>query len=124
MHERARKIGLWALLYIASPYWGPLLANFVLGATSRWENIFWVCVGAVALDLCLIVAFLDETWYNREIPGYDQPSRGGGFLERMSRVVGIWGLRHHHRYYETAYISFRRFFSALFKPALFLILVA
>lgn len=124
MHERARKIGLWALLYIASPYWGPLLGNFVLGGTSRWEDVFWVCVGAVCLDLCFIVAFLDETWYNRDIHSNEQPSRGQGFLERMTRITGIWGLQHHHHYYETAYSSFRKFFSAFFKPALLLVLAA
>ncbi|KAM0332012.1 hypothetical protein ACHAQA_002278 [Verticillium albo-atrum] len=89
-HERARKIGIWALLYIASPFWGPLVGNFVLGATGKWEDVFWTCVGVCALDMVLIVMFLDETWYNREIPSADQPPRGKGFWSRMSRVVVIF----------------------------------
>ncbi|KPM42937.1 hypothetical protein AK830_g3620 [Neonectria ditissima] len=61
-HERARKIGLWALLYIASPFWGPLVGNFILGGTNSWENVFWVCVAVCGVDMILIVTFLDETW--------------------------------------------------------------
>ncbi|KAI7781835.1 hypothetical protein LA080_014325 [Diaporthe eres] len=38
-HERARKIGLWALLYIASPFWGPMIGNFVVGGTKSWQNV-------------------------------------------------------------------------------------
>ncbi|KAF7554453.1 hypothetical protein G7Z17_g2925 [Cylindrodendrum hubeiense] len=105
-HERARKIGLWALLYIASPFWGPLVGNFVLGGTNSWENVFWVCVAVCGVDMILIVSFLDETWYNRDIPSCDQPPRGHSFLARMSRIIGVWELKHHSLYYETALLFF------------------
>lgn len=123
-HERARKIGLWALLYIASPFWGPLVGNFVLGATGKWEDVFWTCVGVCAFDMILIVVFLDETWYNRDIPSADQPPRGTGFWSRMSRIVGIWELGCRKTYYKTVYQSFRRFIITLTKPAVFLVLIA
>ncbi|KAH6989000.1 major facilitator superfamily domain-containing protein [Ilyonectria sp. MPI-CAGE-AT-0026] len=123
-HERARKIGLWALLYIASPFWGPLVGNFVLGGTGSWENVFWVCVGVCGLDMILIFSFLDETWYNRDIPSSDQPPRGHTVLARLSRVIGIWELQHHRLYYETAYDSFKRYIQTLLKPPVFLILSA
>ncbi|KAH7367122.1 major facilitator superfamily domain-containing protein [Plectosphaerella cucumerina] len=123
-HERARKIGLWAVLYIASPFWGPLVGNFVLGGTHRWEDVFWTCVGVCALDMVLIVAFLDETWYNRDIPSADQPRRGSGFMARMSRVVGIWELKHHKTYYRTFVQSYKRFIVTLMKPVIFVVLVA
>ncbi|CRK31560.1 hypothetical protein BN1708_015975 [Verticillium longisporum] len=102
-HERARKIGIWALLYIASPYWGPLVGNFVLGATHKWQDVFWTCVGVCALDMIVIVMFLDETWYNREIHSSDQPRRGTGFWSRMSRIVGIWEFRNQKGYYKPVY---------------------
>ncbi|KAK7409178.1 hypothetical protein QQX98_008671 [Neonectria punicea] len=123
-HERARKIGLWALLYIASPFWGPLIGNFVLGGTNSWENVFWVCVAVCGIDMILIVTFLDETWYNRDIASSDQPPRGQNLLARLSRVIGIWELRHHRLYYETVYDSFRRYIQTLLKPPVFLVLVA
>ncbi|KAH7254422.1 hypothetical protein NW759_009586 [Fusarium solani] len=123
-HERARKIGLWALMYITSPYLGPLLSNFVVGGTHKWQDVFWLGVGVVGIDLILIIAFLDETWYNRDIPTSKQPSRGQGFGSRMLRLTGVWQLRHHSTYYETAYDSFKRFFLTLFKPVLLLVLFA
>lgn len=123
-HERARKIGLWALLYIASPFWGPLVGNFVLGGTNKWENVFWVCVGVCGLDMILILSFLDETWYNRDVPYDQQPARGPGFVSRMSRITGIWELKCRNFYYKTVFESFQRFFLTLTKPALFIILVA
>ncbi|KAF4999954.1 hypothetical protein FDECE_11356 [Fusarium decemcellulare] len=123
-HERARKIGLWALWYITSPYWGPLLSNFVVGGTHKWQDVFWLGVGVVVIDLILIIAFLDETWYNRDVPTPEQPSRGQGFGSRMLRVTGFWQLRHHSGYYETAYNSFKRFFLTIMKPVLLLIFFA
>lgn len=121
-HERARKIGLWALLYIASPYLGPLFANFILGSTNRWRLVFWTGFAACGIDLILIIAFLDETWYNREIPPEQQPPRGRGFGSRMLRIVGVWQLRHRRTYYETVYESFKKFFLTLTKPVIPLVL--
>lgn len=121
-HQRARKIGLWALLYITSPYLGPLLANFILGGTNGWRNVFWTSVGACGIDLIFIIAFLDETWYNREIPTSEQPPRGQGFGSRMLRVIGVWQLKHRETYYETVYESFKRFFLTLTQPAILIIL--
>jgi MFS family permease len=43
-YERARKIGLWACLYIASPYTGPCFANFVVAGwrlASRVLDVRW-----------------------------------------------------------------------------------
>ncbi|PNH48188.1 hypothetical protein VD0004_g318 [Verticillium dahliae] len=123
-HERARKIGIWALLYIASPYWGPLVGNFVLGATHKWQDVFWTCVGVCALDMIVIVMFLDETWYNREIQSSDQPRRGTGFWSRMSRIVGFWEFRNQKGYYKPVYHSFKKYIITLTKPVVFLVLAA
>lgn len=123
-HERTRKIGLWALMYITSPYWGPLLSNFVAGATHKWQDVFWVCVGVVCIDLILIIAFLDETWYNRDISTSERPHRGRGFGSRILRLTGVWQLRHHSTYFETAYDSFKRFLLTLMRPVLVLVLFA
>ncbi|KAF4975664.1 hypothetical protein FZEAL_7554 [Fusarium zealandicum] len=123
LHERARKIGLWAVLYIVSPYLGPQLSNFVVGSTLKWQDVFWLGVGVVVLDLIFIVVFLDETMYRRDIPLSGQPSRPQDVKSRMLRVTGIWAIQHHHSgYFETAYESFKRFFMTLTKPVVLLIL--
>lgn len=123
-HERARKIGLWALLYITSPFWGPLVGNFIVGGTGSWEKTFWFNTVVAGINLILIISFLDETWYNRTVPTRDQPPRGHGFSSRLRRLIGIWQLRHHSTYYETAYNSFRRFLMTLLKPIVLLVLLA
>lgn len=40
-HERARKINIWAVFIILSPYMGPLLAAFMITSLS-WQIPFWV----------------------------------------------------------------------------------
>ncbi|KAJ4252497.1 hypothetical protein NW762_011098 [Fusarium torreyae] len=123
-HERARKIGLWALMYITSPYWGPLLANFVIGQTHQWQDAFWLGVGVNGISLLLILAFLDETWYNRELPDSEQPPRGQGFFHRLLRVTGVWQIMHHSTYFESFYDAFKRVLLILAKPVILLILLA
>ncbi|CAG9997091.1 unnamed protein product [Clonostachys byssicola] len=99
-HERARKIGLWAVLYIASPYLGPCLANFIIAATHHWPHVYWMCSGCAGIQLLLVLAFADETWYNRDVPDSQQPARPGG-LGRLWRLTGVWGFRHHSSYFPS-----------------------
>lgn len=75
-HEHARKIGLWVAFFFASPYMGPLLGNFIIDGTGEWRPVFWLVFAIGCLDLLLIVLFLDETWYRRELGQADQPDRG------------------------------------------------
>ena len=121
-HERARKIGLWAVLYISSPYIGPCLANFVLAGTQTWRNVFWMDVGVVALQIVFILLFIDETFYNRDRPRSAQPDRPSGFGGRMLRLIGVWQIRN-ISYYNTVVGSYRRFISILLKPAFLLLLI-
>lgn len=121
-HERARKIGLWALMYITSPYWGPLIANFVIGETHQWQDAFWLGVGVNAISLLLILAFLDETWYNRDLPMSQQPPRGQGLFSRLLRLTGVWQMKHHSGYFDSIYNAFRRVLLILAKPVILLVL--
>ncbi|PSK48651.1 hypothetical protein B9Z65_62 [Elsinoe australis] len=123
-HERARKIGLWAALYISSPYLGPLFANFMVATLGDWRPVFWLCAGVCGLQMLLILLFLDETWYNRDLHSSSHPARPATLSGRISRIIGIWELRHHKTYYEPILVSFRRFALTITKPALILILIS
>lgn len=123
-HERARKIGLWALMYITSPYWGPLLANFVIGETHQWQDAFWLGVGVNAISLLFILAFLDETWYNRDLPTSEQPPRGQGFFSRLLRLTGVWQMQCRSTYFETVYDAVKRVLLILTKPVILLVLLS
>lgn len=122
-HERARKIGLWSCLYIASPYIGPCLANFVVGTTGNWRAVFWMNSGVAALQLCFIIAFIDETWFDRNIPSHDQPARPQNFAHRILRLLGVWQIRVHKRYFDTFIGSYKSLLSCVTKPALILVLL-
>ncbi|EXJ96298.1 hypothetical protein A1O1_01424 [Capronia coronata CBS 617.96] len=119
-HERARKIGFWTCLFIASPYMGPLFANFMLAGLGEWRPVLWLGLAMHALYVCTLVVFLDETWYNRDPAHSDQPPRGSAFLDRMLRVTGFWQIRH-HKYFMTLRHSLTRFFQALLKPVLLIV---
>lgn len=120
-HESARKIGLWAVLYIASPYLGPCLGNFVLGGTGYWPDVMWLTSGITALQIVFIVLFLDESWYNRDWPTTAQPPRPNTFLARMSRITGLWSIKYHDLYFPTIKTAFSRFAFLITRPAFFLI---
>ena len=120
-HERARKIGLWALLYIASPYLGPCLSNFVIYETGSWPDMFWLSVGVVGIQIILILLFIDETWYDRSKHSHQQPVRPSGFSGRLMRLTGVWQLQHHKTYFPSTFQACKRFALVITKPAFFLI---
>ena len=120
-HERARKIGLWAVLYIASPYLGPCLGNFVVYQTGRWQDVFWLCAGVVALQIILVLVFVDETWYNRTKHYSEQPARPSGLSGRFLRLLGIWQIKHHTSYFPTTLEAIRRFARLITRLPFFLI---
>ncbi|EMC95145.1 hypothetical protein BAUCODRAFT_123616 [Baudoinia panamericana UAMH 10762] len=121
-HERARKIGLWSTLYIASPYIGPCFANFIVGQTGNWRAVFWLNTGIVALQMCFILCFIDETWFDRDVPSSEHPPRAQGVMYRIPRLLGMWQIKHHSEYFDTVWSSYRCFAAVLTKPALVLIL--
>lgn len=119
-HERARKIGFWTCLFIASPYFGPLFANFMLAGLLEWRPVLWLGFAMQALFMLTIVLFLDETWYNRDIPQEEQPHRGNSFASRMLRITGVWQIRQ-RKYFMTLRQSVVRFVQALLKPVLLIV---
>ncbi|KAH7014229.1 major facilitator superfamily domain-containing protein [Microdochium trichocladiopsis] len=90
-HERARKINIWAAFFILSPYFGPLIAAFIL-TTEPWPIAFWVYFVMTALALFATALFVEETYYDRRIPVADQPARGS----RIAQVTGIAQFRSRH----------------------------
>ncbi|KAI1621291.1 major facilitator superfamily domain-containing protein [Exophiala viscosa] len=122
-HERARKIGLWAALYTASPYLGPQLGSFVVGKTLDWHNVYWMAAGCVAIQLLLLVLFLDETWYNRTLHSHEQPHRSQTTFGRLGRLTGAWQIQHHKRYFSTVSATYRELLFVILQPHFTLIAI-
>lgn len=112
-HEHARKIGLWAGLFLLAPYCGPLFGNFIINGTGQWRPVFWVVFAVCCVDLLLIVMFADESWYRRDLAAAEQPDRGS----RLLRLVGLWQVRN-SGYMLTVGRSCQRLTQVLFKPVM------
>lgn len=117
-HEQARKIGIWTVMFIVAPYFGPMFSNFILAGTNEWRNVLWLVFAGGCFSLLCMLCFLDETWYRRDISLEHQPPRGN----RLLRLLGVWQIQH-HQYYETFYRSFKRVVLLFLKPVMLLILV-
>lgn len=111
-HEHARKIGLWAGLFLLSPYAGPMFANFIINGTGSWRVVFWLVFAICCFDLLLIVLFIDESWYRRDIAQADQPPRGN----RLFRLIGYWQIRVHNGYFLSLKTAYLRLWSVVSKP--------
>ena len=113
-HEHARKIGLWAALFLLSPYCGPFFSNFIIAGTGSWRAVFWLVFAVCTLDLALIILSLDESWYRRDIPISSQPFRGS----RLMRLLGIAQMRMHNNYFLPIRTSYHRLLAVLIKPVI------
>ena len=82
-HERPRKINIWTGTVIISPHLGPLVSSFLV-YYKTWPDAFWVNTGLSAFCLLLVLAFMDETMYNRGPSHSQQP----GPRMRLLRLVG------------------------------------
>ncbi|KAI9800786.1 MAG: hypothetical protein M1833_003203 [Piccolia ochrophora] len=118
-HEHAnfgqsRKINIWASFIILSPYFGPLIAAFMI-TTLEWEWPFWLYTIETGLCLIAIVLFVDETYYDRRISQADQPPR----VSRVKRIIGIeqW---HSRSQRNTFWQASMRPVKVILKPTVFL----
>jgi MFS family permease len=118
-HQHAQKIGIWTSLFLVSPYCGPLFGNFIIGGTGSWRAVMWLVFGLGCFNLVLIVLFVDESWYRRDLPQREQPDRGN----RMSRLIGIWQLRVHKGYFLSVATACKKLTYVLVKPIILPILI-
>jgi MFS family permease len=118
-HEHAKKIGIWTLCFIVSPYFGPLLANLVLWSTNSWRAAYWMVFGLGCLVLVFVLLFIDEPWYRRDIALENQPPYGN----RLLRVLGLWQLQHHTGYFSNPGRAYRQLLYVFLKPIMIPIMI-
>jgi MFS family permease len=118
VHERSRKINIWASFVILSPYFGPLLTAFIT-ATQIWQWAFGVYTIMTGLCLLAQILFGEETYYNRKVPMEERPGRIPGFSGKMKRLIGIeqWRTRKQRSTFGQAVM---RPVLVLIKPTVFL----
>ena len=70
---------------------GPLLGAFIT-MTKHWSVAFWVYFAMNVLAVGLVIAFLQETYYDRSIPANEQPVRGS----HIARLTGVAQFKSRH----------------------------
>ncbi len=110
----SRKINIWSGFIILSPYLGPFCASFLVWK-STWRWVFYLVSISSAVCWLLVLAFVDETFYDRRISLAQQPKR----KSRLLRLVGVeqWKTRHQRSSFGRACL---RPFVAVLKLPVFL----
>ena len=114
-HEHARKIGIWACIFLASPYVGPFLGGFmVFGLNERWRPVLWLVFAYCASMLIAVIAFGHETWYDRSLAV--QPERTTtGILGRVYDLTGVTAFRQ-RKYKMSVWNAVARLLEVFTKP--------
>lgn len=83
-HEHPRKINIWSGFIVLSPYLGPFCASFIVWR-STWRWTYYLVAIVSALCWLAVLALVDETYYNRQIPADRLSER----RSRLLRLIGI-----------------------------------
>jgi hypothetical protein len=109
-----RKINIWAAFIILSPYFGPLIAAFII-STQKWPWPFWVYTIETGLCLVATILFVDKTYYDRRIPTAQQLPK----KSRLLRIIGVEQMRSRHQH-NTFFQAMMRPVYVILKPTVFI----
>jgi len=95
-HLQARKVNLWTLGFVISPFVGPSFLGFIVGQGITWRWVYGVGCIYSGIVLILIVLFMEETLFDRHLNPMPRPPTPG-MRHRLETLIGItgWRLRHH-----------------------------
>lgn len=78
-------------LVLDRPFISPFLLGFMV-ASDTWRNAYWVGVAYVIVVVLLIVFFMEETMYDRDVvPFPERPS--SGLRYRVETLLGVTGVK-------------------------------
>ncbi|KAJ3771219.1 MFS general substrate transporter [Lentinula raphanica] len=120
-HLQARKLNIWTMGFIISPFLSPFAFGFLVARTTwRWAYGIGAMYGAIVC--VLIILFMEETMYDRTVSPIPEPAAGGGLRYRFESLVGITGYRM-ARYRISWKESILSPFVVVWRPHLLIILV-
>jgi MFS family permease len=91
-HEHARKIGIWGMAFVISPFLGPFLSGIISNSES-WRVTFWIEFMIVGLALTYVALLGEETLYDRDNVDVQPPKPTGYLNHRFQMLTGIYGAK-------------------------------
>ncbi|KAK7451021.1 hypothetical protein VKT23_012697 [Stygiomarasmius scandens] len=120
-HLQARKLNIWTMGFIISPFLSPFAFGFLVARTTwRWAYGIGSIYGAIVC--ALIIFFMDETMYDRHIKPVPEPGAKGGLRYRIESLVGITGIKM-AKYRVSWYEAIASPFRVVWRPHLLGILI-
>ncbi|GJE87379.1 MFS general substrate transporter [Phanerochaete sordida] len=92
-HLQARKLNIWTMGFIVSPFLSPMAFGFLV-ARASWRWCYGIACMYGAAVLALIVFFGEETMYDRTLKGpRPYPLPKSWLRRRLELLVGAYGTR-------------------------------
>jgi hypothetical protein len=90
-HLQARKLNIWTMGFLVSPFLSPFAFGFLVARTT-WRWAYGIGSIYSALVLVLIIFFMDETMYDRTVRPIPEANMSG-MRGRIEALIGITGYR-------------------------------
>ncbi|GAA6030002.1 hypothetical protein JCM8097_009209 [Rhodosporidiobolus ruineniae] len=119
-HLQARKLNLWTMGFILSPFVSPFLLGYMIPTTS-FKDVYLVGVAYTAVVVLLLTFVAEETMYDRDITPIP-PRPTTGLRYRIETLVGItgWKMR---KYRCSWWESVSSVFDIVWRPHALLMLI-
>lgn len=114
-HERTRKINIWCVSFLTGPVFAPVMSSLILSKIG-WREDFAVLAGMYCLSLLLVIAFGDETAFDRRKRSNNLRPRG--IRGRIELLTGVSGWKTKGR--PSLWSVIVQIFEVQMKPQIFL----
>ncbi|GJE86681.1 MFS general substrate transporter [Phanerochaete sordida] len=92
-HLQARKLNIWTMGFIISPFLSPFAFGFLV-ARASWRWTYGIGCMYNGVVLALIVLFSEETIFDRKLPNPRPIPRATNYLRyRIENLIGVTGWR-------------------------------
>ncbi|KAF9522707.1 MFS general substrate transporter [Crepidotus variabilis] len=119
-HLQARKLNLWSMGFLISPFLSPFAFGFLVARTS-WRWAYGIGSMYSLFVVILIAFFMEETMYDRNVRPVPEPSTTG-LHYRLETVTGITGW--HMQKYRTSWKdSILSPFRLIWRPHMLMLLI-
>ncbi|KAH8102249.1 MFS general substrate transporter [Cristinia sonorae] len=91
-HLQARKLNIWTMGFIISPFLSPFAFGFLV-ARASWRWAYGIGSIYSAIVLVLIIFFGKETMYDRKLPNPRPYAQSSKLVEHFNALLGITGAK-------------------------------